>query len=240
MKVETNYEARPMQPLVAMRAMKALLKDPEATEHVFVIIRALSGDAVERGYRRLLLTPNADQILRAPTSLLSVLSDRDALRQMPEGSLGRAYLSFMERGNITAEGLKDASETGGQEAPLGDSGIETYALRLRDQHDLWHVVTGFGRDVAGEACLLAFTYAQTKNRGIGFIAFMGALKLRKVFGSKVFSSMWQAYQMGRRTLWLPGQHWEALLSQPLNQVRVELGVSEPDRYQSLPLELVMG
>ena len=52
MKVETNYEARPMQPLVAMRAMKALLKDPEATEHVFVIIRALSGDAVERGYRR--------------------------------------------------------------------------------------------------------------------------------------------------------------------------------------------
>jgi ubiquinone biosynthesis protein COQ4 len=240
MKVEANYEARPMQPLVAMRAMKKLLKDPEATEQVFVIIRALSGDAIERGFRRFQSTPNAGQILRAPTSLLSFLSDRDTLRQMPEGSLGRAYLRFMEQGNITAEGLRDASETAGEVAPLGKSGIETYALRLRDQHDLWHVVTGFGRDVAGEACLLAFTYAQTKNRGVGFIALMGALKIRKVLGSRFISSMWQAYQMGRRTLWMPGQHWEALLSQPLHQVRVELGVTAPDRYQSLPLELVMG
>ncbi|MGK0469607.1 MAG: ubiquinone biosynthesis protein COQ4 [Candidatus Azotimanducaceae bacterium] len=236
----SSYESRSMQPLVAMRAMKKLLKDPEATEQVFVIIRALSGDVIERGYRRFLLTPKAGQILRAPTSLLSVLSDRDALRQMPDGSLGRAYLGFMERGNITAEGLKDASETEEQVALTGDTGIETYALRLRDQHDLWHVVTGFGRDLAGEACLLAFTYAQTKNRGIGFIAFMAALKLRKVFGSRVISSMWQAYQMGRRTLWMPGQHWEVLLAKPLVQVRIELGVSEPDRYQSLPLELVMG
>lgn len=236
---EANYEARPMQPLVAIRAVKKLLKDPEATEQVFVIIRALSGDAIERGYRRFVSTPNAAKILSAPSSLLSCLSDRDALRQMPEGSLGRTYLSFMEQGNITAEGLKDASETAGQAAPLGDSGIETYALRLRDQHDLWHVVTGFGRDVAGEACLLAFTYAQTKNRGIGFIAFIGALKLKKVFGSRFISSMWQAYQMGRRTQWMPAQHWESLLSEPLDEVRVELGVSQPDQYQSLPLELVM-
>ena len=237
---QTYHEVRAMQPLVAMRAMKRLLKDPQATEQVFVIIRALSGDAIERGYRRFLLTSKAEQILRSPTSLLSVLSNREALTQMPEGSLGRAYLGFMEAGNITAEGLKDASEAHEPGALPGDSEIETYALRLRDQHDLWHVVTGFGRDVAGEACLLAFTYAQTKNRGVGFIAFMGALKLRKVFGSRFISSMWQAYQMGRRTQWMPGQHWEVLLSQPLVQVRAELGVSEPDRYQRLPLELVMG
>jgi ubiquinone biosynthesis protein COQ4 len=113
-----------------------------------------------------------------------------------------------------------------------------YALRLRDQHDLWHVITGFGRDVAGEACLLAFTYAQTKNRGIGFIGVMGAFKLRRVFGRRFFSSMWQAYQMGRRTEWLPGQFWEQRLAQPLETVRHELGITKPDRYTSLPLELV--
>ena len=44
-------------------------------------------------------------------------------------------------------------------------------------HDLWHVVTGYGRDELGEACLLAFTYAQNKNRGVGFIAFVGCFKL---------------------------------------------------------------
>ena len=66
--------------------------------------------------------------------------------------------------------------------------------------------------MAGEACLLAFTYAQTRNReGIGFIAFIGALDLSKTFGRSMFSSMWQAYQMGKEAAWLPGQHWEQLL-----------------------------
>ena len=32
--------------------------------------------------------------------------------------------------------------------------------RLRDIHDLFHVITGYGRDALGELCLLAFTNAQ--------------------------------------------------------------------------------
>ncbi len=230
---------RKMQPIVAIRAMAKLLKNPEATEEVFVILRALSGDAIGKGYRRFITTPQAREILDSETSLLEVLGDRDGLRGLPEGSLGQRYLAFMEAGNITAEGLKDASE-GEDLQRLENPDMETYALRLRDQHDLWHVTTGFGRDVAGEACLLAFTYAQTKNRGIGFIGAMGALKLRKVFGSQFFSSMWQAYQMGRRTSWLPAQRWEQLLALPLEEVRAKLGVEAPTRYSSLPLELVMG
>jgi ubiquinone biosynthesis protein COQ4 len=220
-----------------MKAMGRLLKNPEATEEVFVIIRALSGDAIERGYRRFLTTPHAQQILDSDRSLLDTLADRDALRALPEGSFGRAYLAFMEAGNITAEGLKDASEFAEAERGLPKN-METYALRLRDQHDLWHVATGFGRDVAGEACLLAFTYAQTRNRGVGFIAFMGALKLRRVFGSRFFRSMWQGYVMGRRAAWMPGQHWETLLAMPLLEVREVLGITPPTRYRSLPLELV--
>lgn len=157
---------------------------------------------------------------------------------MPDGSLGRAYLTFMEVGNITAEGLKDASEVSDAHNEFGEPDLQTYALRLRDQHDLWHVVTGFGRDIAGEACLLAFTYAQTDNRGVGFFGLIGALKLRRVFGRRFFSSMWQAYRMGGRTQWLPGQFWEQLLPKPLQQVRDELGVSDPDRCTSLPLGLV--
>jgi ubiquinone biosynthesis protein COQ4 len=97
-------------------------------------------------------------ILDSETSLLNVLSNRKQLKAMPEGSLGRQYLAFMEEGNISAEGLKEASENDDSER-FSDPDMETYALRLRDQHDLWHVVTGFGLDVAGESCLLAFTYS---------------------------------------------------------------------------------
>jgi ubiquinone biosynthesis protein COQ4 len=219
-----------------MRAMGRLLKNPEATEEVFVIIQALAGDSVERGYDRFKLTPQAKNILGQDRALIDVLADRAYLRQLPDGSLGRAYLKFMEEGNITADGLKAASEVN-QEERFADPALETYALRLRDQHDLWHTVSGFGRDVAGEACLLAFTYAQTRNRGLGFIALMGGLKLRKTYGIAIFKSMWQAYLMGRRARWLPGQWWEQKLAQPLVQVRQELAVSAPDRYENLPKSL---
>jgi ubiquinone biosynthesis protein COQ4 len=219
-----------------MGAMGRLLKNPEATEEVFIIIQALAGDSVERGYARFKSTPQAGAILAQERALIDVLADRNYLRQLPDGSLGRAYLKFMEEGNITADGLKAASEVN-QEERFADPALETYALRLRDQHDLWHTVSGFGRDVAGEACLLAFTYAQTQNRGLGFIALMGGLKLRKAYGVAIFKSMWQAYQMGRRARWLPGQWWEQKLSQPLAQVQQELAITAPDRYENLPRSL---
>ncbi len=57
-----------------------------------------------------------------------------------------------------------------------------YNARLRDMHDLWHVVTGYGRDSFGEACLLAFSYAQTRNRGIAFIAFFGTREIARELG----------------------------------------------------------
>ena len=43
-------------------------------------------------------------------------------------------------------------------------------------HDLWHVTTGYGRDALGELSLLAFTYAQEQNRGIGAIALIWLLE----------------------------------------------------------------
>ena len=74
----------------------------------------------------------------------------------------------MRAGGIDAQGLVDASEEADRrtgEVPL-DADRDWFYARLRDMHDLWHVLTGYGRDLAGEATLLAFTHAQTRNRGI--------------------------------------------------------------------------
>ena len=51
--------------------------------------------------------------------------------------------------------------------------------RVRDLHDLWHVLTGYGRDPLGEVCLLAFTYAQTRLTGLGAIAFLGTFRIAR-------------------------------------------------------------
>ena len=104
---------------------------------------------------------------------------------------------------------------------------------MRDMHDLWHVTTGYGRDTFGEACLLAFTYAQTRNRGLGIIAFVGTVKLARELGQGIFSAVWQGYRAGIRAIWLPEQAWEQLLHQPLDQVRQQLRVGEPAQYRSV-------
>jgi ubiquinone biosynthesis protein COQ4 len=103
---------------------------------------------------------------------------------------------------------------------------------MRDQHDLWHVVTGYGRDLLGEAAVLAFTYAQTRNRGIGAIVAMAWWKAGAA-GPWVRPFLRDAYRRGKQAAWLPAQDWEALLARPLQEVRGELRLGEPPSYPEL-------
>ena len=45
--------------------------------------------------------------------------------------------------------------------------------RLRQTHDLWHVVTGYDTDPASEVALQAFTYAQLRAPGSLVLAALG-------------------------------------------------------------------
>lgn len=222
-----------MQPIVAFRALKRLIADPEQTEEVFNVIRALSGPALKNAYRRFRNTQTGQQILLERRQLLHSLQDREALAALPAHSLGRHYLQFMIDGNITADGLVEASED--RQETIFDPGMALFSERQRDMHDLWHTVTQYDRDELGEACLLAFTYAQTKNRGIGIICLAGAHKLAQHLGNGVYGAVWKAYQDGKRAAWLPAQDWEMLLQQPIDDVRISLGIPKPEQYDSLRL-----
>ena len=219
-----------MQPLVAMGALKRLINDPEQTEEVFVVIRAMAGNSLERNFARFCTTEMGRSILREERDIVDTLMDRESLRTHQSGTLARAYLSFVESEKITADGLVEASQV---EDQLEDKHLRRFGERMRDQHDLWHVVTGYGRDTFGEACLLAFTYAQTKERGIGIIALVGSFKIAKEIGPGVRRAMWKAYKAGRKAAWLPQQDWETLLSQPLDEVRQQLGIETPEAYREV-------
>lgn len=213
----------------ARAALKALIADPERTDQVFEIVRALSGRADVRNFRDLLRHPDGVALLREQPSLLAALSDREALARLPEGSLGRAYLAFMVAADLTADGLVDASMQGEEDARDGFSEEAGWFFdRLRDQHDLWHVLTGYGRDEAGEAANLAFTYAQIGNPGIGLIVLVAA-----ILGPHGEWFSWQRYlfrawRRGRRASWLAAARWEDLLALPLAEVRARLGIEAPD------------
>ena len=105
-----------MQPLVAIRAITRLVKNPDHTHEVFTIIRALSGSDLEKGLKRFQATEVGKTVLQDRRQLTSVLNDRNMLATLPPSSFGRAYLEFITDEGLSADGLIEASE--------GEDGIE--------------------------------------------------------------------------------------------------------------------
>lgn len=225
-------EFKSVKPLQAWRSMRALIANPENTAEVFKIIEALKGGSLPRAVQRLRATPKGGELLRQKPAILPLLNDRSALRAMPSGSVGRAYLKFVEARDLSADGLVAASE----EAPRGreKSADERWlANRLRDIHDLQHVVCGYGPDELGELCLLAFMAAQTPNRGISFIIVMGRRQFRRAAPHiSVDDCVAEGRHMGETAKWFATVSWEQRLAEPLQQVRAELGVTPPTMYRN--------
>lgn len=208
--------------------MRALLADPEDTSQVFRIISALSGDTSTRIARRMHRSAAGRRLLAAQPSLIARLRDTPTLRGLPADSLGRGYLAFCEREGITPDGLVDASERGYPPQETALAAADAFvADRMRDAHDLWHVVTGYHGDLVGEASLLGFTFAQTFNRGVGLIVAVALLEAREPLHRRLILD---GFRRGRRAVWLPGVEWEELLGAPLESVRAWLAVSPPPSY----------
>ena len=217
-----------IQPRRALRAVVALARNPDDTAQVFSLIEALSGVSTpQRIVRRLAGTADGATLLRERPDIVEQLADREALRRLPEDSLGHAYLRFVDAEGITAEGLRDASAQGEREQLRATPEVEFMRARMRDTHDLWHTVLGYRGDVLGEAALLAFTFAQTRNPAIGVLVLVGLAKLN---ASEARSLIIKGFARGLRAAWLPGQHWERLLPLPLDEVRRRLDVDAPPAY----------
>ncbi|HTM19806.1 MAG TPA: Coq4 family protein, partial [Kofleriaceae bacterium] len=206
-------------------ATRSALANPGDTKQAFRIADALSFGTPWRMTWRYRRTPVGADRLRRRRRLLDTLTDRAALAALPEGSFGRAYLAFLDSEGITAEGLVAASIEG-REARR-DPDQEFVQQQLRDQHDLWHTLTGYKGDLLGEAAVLAFSFAQTGHPGVAFLASLGVV-LAPEPGVRRF--IVDGFRRGRRATWLPAQDWEALLPLPLDQVRRRLGVTPVDDY----------
>jgi len=216
-----------LDPARALQALRTLIANPDDTAQVFTIIEAFSGRAPLRLLARFRRDPAGARLLAERPRIVPFLSDRSALRRLPAGSLGRAYLAFVESEGVTADGLVDASERGETgELALGRD-FDYLRDRLRDTHDLWHALTGYRGDVVGEAALLAFSLAQTRNPGVALIVLAALVRTRDPVFARLLAV---AFRDGLRAAWLPAVEWESLLAQPLDEVRRRLRVPAPPAY----------
>ena len=165
---------------------------------------------------------------------VNVLDDHAALRQLPAGTLAHAYCDFMEREGLSAQGLVDELDKYRRPDQYFDDQATWYFDRVRDTHDLMHIISGFGRDALGEQCVLAFTYAQNRNLGVGFIAYAGGLELkyRVAKSAPILKSVQEGYRIGNAAKNIVHEDIASLLREPLTDARARLGISEPVTYRA--------
>jgi len=215
-----------LRPLEAVAAVRRLFQTGD-TKEVFAVFRALRGKSGLRAFRRFAASPTGAAVLRERRCLLDRLNNHAALNALPEGSVGHAYLAFMRTEQLSADGLVQASENWERDPVPPD--LALFRERMRDAHDLTHVLTGYGRDPLGELCLLAFMYAHARNLGMALIAIMGLPRLPRAGRRAVI----QAWRNGRKARWLQDQDFEALLVMPLEQVRRALHIADPGLYRAV-------
>jgi ubiquinone biosynthesis protein COQ4 len=215
----------------AFTALRHLLGNPGDTAQVFRIMRALNAGSAKTGYDRLLRTAQGGRIAWQRPELAQRFADPAYVARFAPGTVGAAYAAFLADTGYSAQGLAAVSRTD-DDALEAQHPYAWFGRRIRDTHDIWHLLTGYSADdPLGEACLTAFSYAQTGGLGWAVIAVGAALKsLRLPDGRKAARAIWQGYRNGRRAAWLAGEDYDALLAEPIADARRRLNVAEPTAY----------
>ncbi len=233
------YKAPRIQPLMAARALKNLLKDPQDTRQVALLTTALRGKSGIIQYNRFKASPVGARILAERRQLADTLDNHAYLATLPENTFGRRYLAFMAEENLSAKGLKSVTADATDVLKNASEEVQVFADRTRDLHDLYHVLAGYGRDEFGEICVLAFSYPQQRLRSFAVIALFGALNFasllnkHKIGAQGVFAAVAQAYRNGQKSTWLPGEDIEALLTEDIENLRRRLNIATPTKYNEL-------
>ncbi len=214
--------AQPLRLRKVLRLIRAMRHSEDPVQAGLEFFDAVGGPGGERTFQRFSQRPEGRRLLRTRPDLVGLLADREALAAMPEGSLGRAYLAFAEGNGFAADGLVEKNRAVERERADADVHRRWFWDRFTMAHDLWHVLTGCDTSEDGELRLLAFSYAQTPQRGYLILLGLGALghagKLAHLRGQ------WSCWRAGRRSHDLVSAPWESFLAWPLEEVRRCYGV----------------
>jgi ubiquinone biosynthesis protein COQ4 len=203
----------------ALGAYVTIVRDPNKLEKVFDLRNAIAEPRVlvamadffrkdERGRRALAERPRIGKLHLAE------------LAALPKGSLGHAFGRHMIDAGLDPSAIPTL--------PSNDE-KEFMDAHLYETHDIWHVMTGFGTDVAGELGLQAFYAAQFPAR-LAIAILSGGLLNTLVDpqgmadADRRMDAITRGWTMGRAAKPFFGYRWAESWQRPLVDVQRELGV----------------
>lgn len=198
---------------IGAQAMIALLRDPDDTRQVFLLGIVANSPQFPRFFAKFAGSAEGEALLADKPAIDGAVVAR--LRTLPADTLGGAYARYLDDNGLDADLFT---------APPGlPQPIAYVAQRIRQTHDIWHVLTGYRPNVPGEIALQGFTFAQTRMPSAALIATLGTLRwMRK--SPQVARMAIDGYRRGRDATFLPSVRWEDHFERRLDDVRREFGV----------------
>lgn len=194
------------------RALGRLFRDPDDTVQVFMAGLALNARRFPQLLARIEASESGRRLLEEEPSIDSRTVDFDHMRALPAATFGGAYARYLDDNDLDPDLFQ---------APPGLPRVPRFiAQRIRQTHDLWHVLTGYKPDVAGELALQGFTFAQVRMPTSLLIATLGTALRAPGEARRVLDG----YRRGRDAAFLPVVRFEKYWERPLDEVRRELGV----------------
>ena len=217
----------------ALRALTRVLAHPEETDQVLVFSTHANAGSVHHRLELFYNDPRGQELFDRQRAINSHTVDLDKLAALPEGTLGHAYATFMRSHGLTPDVFDNPPED------VADPRVAYVIQRMRQTHDLWHVVTRAETDPAGEVALQAFTFAQVHAPSAGILAALGTLRTLR-YDRRIVADVAAMLRLGARAEKLVVFNWEDHWETPLVEVRRMLGLPEAPRtiggYTNLAFE----
>ena len=208
-----------IQSLRMLAGLGKFLQHPDDLQSVYAVAASVQGSPMAaQMMRHMLSQPGIAAMIQQQWRPAPI--DLDALEQLPPGSLGHCYASQLKSQGITPQTLIDPT-------PI-TSDKEFIVHRLKETHDIVHVLTGFGVDGVGEIGLQAFNLAQNRSPLAVLLIFGGMLKTLQDDEplEELLHAISRGFEMGLKAECVVGYRLEDAWERPLNAWRMELNLSQ--------------
>jgi ubiquinone biosynthesis protein COQ4 len=207
----------PLAAIKGILAFTTIVRDPDQLGKVFEMRESLTKPKyIEPMLADFRATEHGREALRLLRRLPTL--DLDGLLALPVGSLGRVYAMHMREAGLDPAAIPTLP---------AHNEFEYVSAHLYETHDLWHALTGFGTDVAGELGLQAF-YLRQFHGPLPFAILSAGLLNTMMFAANERDQRMDAivhgWQLAKDVPSLFGIDWEALLPEPLEDVRRRYGI----------------
>jgi ubiquinone biosynthesis protein COQ4 len=174
----------------------------------------------------MLASPTGRRILRDRPRITSSSLDLPRLRALPDGTVGRTYIEWLDREGVTPDSRSAVRY-------IDDEECAYVMQRYRECHDFYHALTGLPIVREGEVALKAFEFANTLLPMTGLSVF-SALTLKPA-ERKRFASIYLPWALrnGLRAADVINVYWEEELESSVDDLRRGLGVEPPPDLRAI-------